>query len=589
MTELNTLLDEISHLINAESPSLAEARVKMVELDEFVHSAEFEALSFNDRTRFQNSYKELRDCIRNLENPAGPAAGAADPQFETSISGQAAGTPAAGAQPAPAQAVQAESHEHNAYAEQQMEEAEKMFYGGRYAEAIKLYDQVLQIEPKWERARQHRSESENYLRTGYIPSVALPAEAASAFGKAQSAARLGRYADAMALLTKAQLALRDMGIQRWQDGQEFEQKLQQYIDAESVYSEGLQLFSQGMIDDGIERVEAAAQATGLPKYNDRAQEMRKAKTAMQSIGESLNTVISDPKDMSKMKTDLDGLYLQFGDNPAFLKLKERLQSMIPGVVEPLKDQARSFKTQADRAQTLDAVVAKARQAKQAIDQARSLGYSDENLNQLQGDIEKLFRDVQRYEDELQQATTVFNTNRSWPAAAAQISQDVRARYPNDPRVIELNRSLTPYKNARLGIRAGIILGGLIILGLVILFGVNKTHAYLLSLTPTATVTPTLTSTGTPLPATATNTPRPSLTPTLTATPLAGKVSRDVYVRNGCYETYKAIGKIPAGSTVRFLPAERRYDNINRECLLVEFTAPDQTTLVGWILIADITP
>ena len=81
----------------------------------------------------------------------------------------------------------------------------------------------------------------------------------------------------MSLLTKAQTALRDIGIQRWQDGQEFEQKLQQYIDAESVYSEGLQLFSQGMIDDAIERVDSAAQATGLPKYSDRVQEMRKAK------------------------------------------------------------------------------------------------------------------------------------------------------------------------------------------------------------------------------------------------------------------------------------------------------------------------
>ena len=594
MTDLNTLLDDVSRMIASEASTLAELRVKMVELDEFVHSADFEALSFNDRTRFQNTYKELRDCIRNLENPliatANGSAPAASASFETSLAGQVNAPTAASAvvaQPAATQPAQVEIHEHNPYAEQQMEEAEKMFYGGRYAEAIKLYDQVLQIEPKWERAKQHRSESENYLRTGYIPSVALPAEAASAFGKAQSAARLGRYADAMSLLTKAQLALRDMGIQRWQDGQEFEQKLQQYIDAESVYSEGLQLFSQGMIDDGIERVEAAAQATGLPKYNDRAQEMRKAKAAMQTIAESLNTAITDPKDMARMKTDLDGLYLQFGDNPAFLKHKERLQAMIPGVVEPLKDQARTLKTQADRAQTLDAVLAKARQAKQAIDQARSLGYTDETLNQLQSDIDKLFRDVQRYEDELQQSTTVFNTNRSWPSAAAQISQDVRARYPNDPRVIELNRSLGPYNNARLAIRAGIILGGLIILGLLILFGINKTHAYLLSLTPTATATSTLPPTSTPLPATATTTPRPTLTPTLTPTPLVGKVTRDVYVRNGCYETFKAIGKVPAGSTVRFLPADRRYDNINRECLLVEFTGADQTTLVGWILIADI--
>ena len=98
-----------------------------------------------------------------------------------------------------------------------METAEKLFYSGRYAEAIQLFDRVLQLEPNWERARQHRSEAENYLRTGYIPAVALPTEAASAYGKAQSAARVGRYADALALLEKAQNSLRELGILRWQE------------------------------------------------------------------------------------------------------------------------------------------------------------------------------------------------------------------------------------------------------------------------------------------------------------------------------------------------------------------------------------
>ena len=144
--------------------------------------------------------------------------------------------------------------------ERAMEDAEKLFYGGRYGEAIKLFDRVLQVEPSWERARQHRSEAENYLRTGYIPPVALPAEAASAFGKAQSAARVGRYEDALTMLSKAQAVLRDLGIQRWQEGLEFEQKLQENIDAEHAYNEGLQEFEQGKIDEAIERIETAAHA-----------------------------------------------------------------------------------------------------------------------------------------------------------------------------------------------------------------------------------------------------------------------------------------------------------------------------------------
>ena len=126
-----------------------------------------------------------------------------------------------------------------------MEMAEKLFYSGRYAEAVQIFDRILQVEPNWERARQHRTEAENYLRTGYIPVVALPADAASAYGKAQSAARVGRFADALALLENAQNALHELGIQRWQEGQDFAQKLQENIDAEKAFEEGLHSFPAG--------------------------------------------------------------------------------------------------------------------------------------------------------------------------------------------------------------------------------------------------------------------------------------------------------------------------------------------------------
>lgn len=581
MTDLYSLLDDVTRLIQADSPALSELRVRLVELDDLIHSPDFASLNPADRSRLQNTYKELRDCIRDIENPSTRQAGNGAPSFETNLPGAA--HQAANGVPT----EQPAAPEHNPYAEQQMEEAEKLFYGGRYSEAIKLFDQVLQIEPRWERAKQHRNESEGYLRTGYIPSVALPAEAASAFGKAQSAARLGRYADAMGLLNRAQAALRDMGIQRWQDGQEFEQKLQQYIDAESVYGEGLQLFAQGMVDEGIDRVETAAQATGLPKYNDRANEMRKAKSGMQSIAEMLNTALNEPKDIIQVKTDLDALYLQYGNNPAFQKLKDRLESLVPKVVEPMKDQVRALKAQADRAQTLDAVQAKARQAKQLLDQVRNLGYSDAILDQLQGDIEKLFRSVERYEDEIQQAITVFNSNRSWPAAAARVSQDVRARYPNDPRVIELNRSLAPYRNTLSGIKAGGIIIGLIIIGIILWMGFNQVQGYVRSLTPTPTATATATATSTPRPPTETPTPKPTLTPSMTPTPLTGITGRQVWLRSGCYENFTAIKQIPAGASVYFMPEARRFDSLNRECLLVEFVAPDQATTVGWMLIADL--
>lgn len=575
MNKLQTLIQAVTELMKAEYPGLAELRRKLVELDDFAHSPDFEGISAADRSLFQKKYRDLRDFITKIDVPIIPVNGGLQPTE---------GNPPPGEKPGENGIPEGQ---HNAAAEQRMEEAEKLFYGGRYAEAILFYDQVLQIDPRWERAQQHRRESENYLRTGHIPSVALPPDAASAFGKAQSAARLGRYADALSMLNRAQAALKEVGIQRWQDGQEFEQKLQQYIDAESVYNEGVQLFNSGAIDDAIERVDSAAQATGLPRYIDRTQEMRKVKAMIQSIAESLNSSSPDPRVFIPLKANLETLVLQHGDNPAFQKLRDRFQMVVPVMVEPLKDQLRSLKTQADRGQTLDAVTGKARQAKEILDQIKSLGYSDETTLQFRDEIDKLFQEAQRYEDELQQAFTVYNANRSWPAAAAQISQNVRARYPNDPRVVDLNRSLAMYRNIRLALRGLAGLAGLAAVVLLLVGAFRAGGNFLLSLTPSPTTTGTPTKTATPLPPTATNTPGPTRTPTITPTPQTGIVARTIWARNGCYETYRLLAQVPAGSIVKFLPAERRFDTLGRECVLIEYEAKESAPQLGWILIADL--
>jgi hypothetical protein len=104
-------------------------------------------------------------------------------------------------------------------------------------------------------------------------------------------------------------------------------------------------------------------------------------------------------------------------------------------------------------------------------------------------------------------------------------------------------------------------------------------------TSTSTVTPTATNTATPTP-TATFTPTITSTPTLTPTPLTLILARQVWARNGCYELFTAIGRIPEGATVRTLPSERRFDNLNRECLLVEYQGPTQS-VIGWILLIDL--
>ncbi len=253
---LNDALNrQINELLNRENASPAELRNLMLEIEEFISSDEYSALKPEERSQLQSVRKDLLTRIQQQENGGGDQT-MEGVSTDKSIRAEAS-------QPSTnhnndGQAVKESAREHNPMAEQQMEMAERLFYSGRYAEAIQIFDRVLQLEPNWERARQHRSEAENYLRTGYIPAVALPADAASAYSKAQSAARVGRFADALALLEKAQLILRDLGIQRWQEGQEFAQKLQESIDAENVYEEGMALFNQGRMDEAIDRIDAAS-------------------------------------------------------------------------------------------------------------------------------------------------------------------------------------------------------------------------------------------------------------------------------------------------------------------------------------------
>ena len=584
MADFETLQVEASRLISQEPATLPDIRKLMVEMDEFFNSPAFQGLEREQRTQIQALYKDLRARVRTPEGAAQPATtGAFSGPFESDPANGGAGG---------GNVVQAvRMREHNAQAEQLMSEAEKLFYGGHYAESIKLFDQVMQIEPDWDRARQHRGESENYLRTGYIPSVALPAEAATAFGKAQSAARLGRYIDAMTLLNKAQAALREMGIQRWQEGQEFEQKLQQNIDAEMVYEEGLKLFSQGQFDEGIDRVETAARATGLPRYSDRVQAMRQVKEQLRMATEILNASTPVPKAVARAKNILEGMSLEYGENPTLNRLRARMDLVVPKVLEPLKDQVRSLKGQAERTQTLEAALAKIQQTRQVIEQIRTLEPMDDDLETLQDETERLLNDVQRYQEELQQANVALNSNRSWPVAAARMSQEVRTRYPNDPGVIELSRALSSYQTTLTGIKAGGIIIGIFLVGLLLWAAFGRAQAYIVSLTPTPTptvtaiFTPTHTATAT---ATSTTTPRPTQTPSLTPTPMTGTTSRLVWARADCYETSDAVARIPAGAIIRFLPTERRFDIFNRECAFVEYQG-ETKKIIGWILLVDMEP
>lgn len=600
MNEFEELENKLKNLLEQGSPPPVELRKAILELDEWINSQDFSSASQTQRELAQSYLMNLRSRLRQSEGNEAPSPTDAqqDPQIqpdefddliniepEPDFSGDNL-TPIksteSGSKMSPA---------HQPQAEEWMEDAERLFYRGRYTDAIRLFDRILQIEPKWERARQHRNEAENYLRTGYIPPVALPSEAASAFGKAQSAARVGRYKDALALIGKAQAVLRDSGIQRWQEGLEFEQKLQESIDAENVFQEGVQLFDQGNLDEAIESVETAARATGLPKYSDKAQEYRSIRDTLKKHNEALSSVSIDPKLVAQAKSYLELFSSNYGDNPLVQRFRTRLNNNIPRALGPLKEQARNLKNQAERSTSLDETHHIAQQAKSVLEQMRDLQGLDESSERLWNEVEKLLRDVTRLSNELEQARTAYENQRNWPSQAARLSQEVRERYPGDAGVIQFSRQLNRFFFLKNLVKIGLVILGLLLLAGIAWFGIGKFQDYQLSLTPTATQTATSTSTptrtSTPTP-TATITPTPTLTFTPTPTPTIAQTLRDVWARSNCYEGYPAIGKIPANSQVDFLPAERRFDNFSRECVLVEYEEFG-SSIIGWILIADLGP
>ena len=98
-----------------------------------------------------------------------------------------------------------------------------------------------------------------------------------------------------------------------------------------------------------------------------------------------------------------------------------------------------------------------------------------------------------------------------------------------------------------------------------------------SITPTATVTPSFT-------------PSPTETPFYTPTPtpiVKATVVRDLFAYSGCYETTNQVGKIYEGGEVTIIALPQRvFDDLNRECVLVEYLG-EARTVTGYVLIADL--
>ena len=488
------------------------------------------------------------------------------------------------------------SSTHDPEAEAIMDTAEEAFYGGNYQKAIPLFEKVLQIEPGWSRAREHRDEAEEFLRSGNIPSVALPPDAGKAYGKAQSAARVFRYQTALDYLDEAFASLKETGIIRWREGEALRQDLENQVQAQEVYQEGLALVRQGDLQGGLSKIQTAASAVALPEYVDKVSEIRGDITSLNEIADIINLSSSiPPQKLAESRQTLDRLSLKYDEIQQISRLRNRMEIILPTVAAALLDKIRQSKRQGDSAGTIKAAKQAYDQAEEDLETLQTLKPDDPQVRILQGEVKLAHHDILTQEDSLQRANQTLNSeNRFFPRNAFNISKDVRTRFPEDPEVLNLKRRLRWYHVTLYG--GGAIAAFLLILvlwfgGRSIASGIRERR---LALTPTATptatitLTPTITSTPTMTP---TITPLPTETPfyTPTSEPITtGTIGRNLFARNGCYESFRATGRLPEGAVVTIIPqTERSFDEFNRECVLIEYRA-DDTNVIGYVLMLDLT-
>jgi len=488
------------------------------------------------------------------------------------------------------------SSSHDPEAEKLMDEAEEAFYAGNYQKAIPLFEKVLQVEPGWSRAQEHRDEAEEFMRTGNIPSVALPPEAGRAYGKAQSAARVFRYQTALGFLDEAFESLKDAGINRWLEGEHLRQDLENQMQAHEVYEEGLILLRNGELQTGLSKIQTAASAVALPEYVDKANEIRKDLSTFDEMADILNLSGNiPPGKLAEARTQLDRFSVKYGEIPQVSRLRNRLDIVMPAVVAALTDRIQRNQRQGDSASTLKIAKEAYGEANELLETLRIFQPDNSQAQSLQAAIRDSLHEIENLEDSLQRANQSLNSeNRFFPRNAFLISKGVRTRFPQDPEVLELKRRLIWYHVTLYG--GGIIVGILIIL--VLWFGgrgiAGAVRDRQLALTPspttTATITPTATITLTPT-VTATPTPESSPTPfyTATATPvITGTVIRNLFARQNCYESYPATGRIPEAGVVTLIALpDRIFDNLNRECVLIEYRTAE-VSVIGYVLLADLT-
>lgn len=304
----------------------------------------------------------------------------------------------------------------------------------------------------------------------------------------------------------------------WNEGSQFEKQLPGAINAEEIAREAESLFSQGRIDDAIEKVELASGLTGYPKYKLTAERYRAFKLEIKAIHEILFSGILTLEPMLEALKKLTSMSTQNPGNQALHTLYGRFNNLKPILAEKIKQEVREIKSRVESAESLDISYSEIEKAKYLLDDAMNSTIADDaSFLSLSRDVSRIKSDIERYKNDISKANNAYRNNRGWPIHAWQLSQDVRRYYPSDPDVAKLKSHLRSFERLLITMRVMGVIVGMIFFGFLVMWTSNNIKAYALSLTPSPIFTTTsLSSTPVSTP-TIMRTVKPSATPTLLKT------------------------------------------------------------------------
>lgn len=223
---------------------------------------------------------------------------------------------------------------HSKEATELIKRADEAFYSARFLEAIEYYQQVLRIEPQWDRALYNLKQAREYLETGRLPEALLPPFAAREYGMAKSAFTRNEFMLALEHGQRAVEQAYESGIVRWNEGEDFLAKVRNALAVEKAFSEFRILIDRGYWKEANEWLNdhqtfwedtSPTQRRFLEQFRADYDTLRRLNERVKKIGQDLENTSAG--ELEEIQSRLEDIVHRYPSNEAVIALSEDLSQL----------------------------------------------------------------------------------------------------------------------------------------------------------------------------------------------------------------------------------------------------------------------